>query len=142
MVPTMESDTRKEPVRPMFTVSPHIIPVLMLQSNFLLYFRIPSDLRGIVYCHAIRLGDDQDWKFLVGQYRNSTVPTEKQSMLYALGCSRSVWILARFLEWSLSEDSGIRKQDSSRVFSSVASNDIGFPLAKSFFEDRIDEIYE
>lgn len=98
-------------------------------------------MRSIVYCTAIRLGDESDWDFLWQKYRQSNVPSEKQTIQYSLGCSREIWLLARYLDYSLVEDSGIRKQDCPDVFSSVAGNEIGFHLAKDFFEERIEDIY-
>lgn len=105
-------------------------------------FRIPSDLRSSVYCTAIRLGTDSDWKFLWTRYYESTVPSEQAIILFALGCSRDVWILARYLDWILDETSRIRKQDCAAVFHAVAVNDIGFHLAKQFLEDRIEDIHQ
>lgn len=72
----------------------------------------------------------------------SHVPSEQATILFALGCSRDSWILARYLEWTVDESSGVRKQDSSAVFHSVAVNNIGFHLAKQFLEDRIEDIHK
>ena len=38
----------------------------------------------------------------------------------ALACSREVWILENYLEMSLTEDSGVRKQDGYRVIVGVS----------------------
>jgi len=46
----------------------------------------------------------------------------------------------RYLDWSLKESSGVKKQDMVAVFKAVASNDVGFPLAKKFIKDRFDEV--
>lgn len=66
---------------------------------------------------------------------------EKNTILHALGCSREIWVLARFLDYSLIEDSGVRKQDCLDVFLAVTANNIGFHLAKYFLEERIEDIY-
>lgn len=63
-------------------------------------------------------------------------------ILSSLGCSREIWLLSRYLDWTLDELSGVRKQDSSIVFSSIARGDVGFHLAKSFFENRVEQIYD
>ncbi|KAK6617704.1 hypothetical protein RUM44_005292 [Polyplax serrata] len=44
--------------------------------------------------------------------------------------------LFRYLDWSIRETSGIRKQDAPHVFKAVAKNDIGLPIAKNFLKER------
>lgn len=100
------------------------------------------NLRNTVYCTAVREGNEHDWIFLYKQFLKTNVASEKGVILYALGCSREVWVLQRYLDWILDKESNIRKQDSFSAFAAVAHNDIGFPLAKSFLIDRIDEIHE
>lgn len=102
---------------------------------------VPLDLRSVVYCTAMRLGGEMEWDFLWDRYTASNVGTEKAMILGALGCSREIWLLQRYLDWSLDESSGVRKQDSSIVFGSIATGDIGFFLAKAFLVDRIEDIY-
>lgn len=46
----------------------------------------------------------------------------------------------RYLDMAFTEGSGIRKMDSSRVFSSVASNDISRDLAWNFLKNELDRI--
>lgn len=48
----------------------------------------------------------------------------------------------RYLDWTLDESTGVRKQDRTTVFSNVARNDAGLLLAKSFLFDKVDEIYK
>lgn len=60
----------------------------------------------------------------------------------ALGCSREVWILSRYLEWAITPNSGIRKQDAARVFSVVANNVIGQELTYRFMKTNWDRIKE
>lgn len=100
------------------------------------------DLRSVVYCTAVRLGGESEWRFLWQRYAESNVGSERALILSALGCSREVWLLQRYLNWTLDESSGVRKQDRTHVFGSVARNDVGFLYAKSFFYDKIDEIHQ
>ncbi|KAG5673914.1 hypothetical protein PVAND_003915 [Polypedilum vanderplanki] len=102
---------------------------------------IPLNLRPVIYCTAIRLGNENHWKFLWQRYVNSNVGAEKSMIISALSCSREQWVLSRYLEWSLNSTL-VRKQDASFVFSGIAREEIGFFLAKSFFFDRIDDIYQ
>jgi hypothetical protein len=48
----------------------------------------------------------------------------------------------RYLDWAVSENSGIRKQDAARVFAAIASNSVGQPLAYSFLRNKWDRIHE
>lgn len=58
--------------------------------------RIPKDLRGVVYCTAVRGGDQIEWDFLWSRYLKSNVGSEKGTILNALGCSEEIWLLNRF----------------------------------------------
>ncbi|KAJ8968398.1 hypothetical protein NQ317_007791 [Molorchus minor] len=102
---------------------------------------ISKDLRGVVYCTSLKHGGEAEWDFLWKRFQSSNVATEKNTMLNALGCSREVWILSRYLDWSL-DDGKIRRQDSSTVFSSVARNDVGYYIAKNFFYDNVKKIFK
>lgn len=65
-------------------------------------FRVPLDLRSVVYCTAIRNGGDKEWNFLWHRYTKSNVGTEKTLILSALGCSREIWLLQRYVDQVLS----------------------------------------
>lgn len=101
---------------------------------------VPLDLRSVVYCTAIRNGDETQWDFLWQRYLNSNVGTEKVLILGALACTREIWILNNFLKYSLDTKSGIKSQDSTIAFASVANSEIGFYLAKDFFFKNIEQI--
>ncbi|KAK6617705.1 hypothetical protein RUM44_005293 [Polyplax serrata] len=103
---------------------------------------IPKDYRSHVYCTAVRYGGEKEWNFLWNRYLKSNVGNERSLILSALSCSREIWLLNRYLEWSLNESSGIRKQDSTAVFAGIAKGDIGYYLAKIFFKDRLADIYK
>jgi aminopeptidase N len=99
------------------------------------------NLRPVVYCTAIRRGKEAEWTFLWKRYINSNVGAEKSMIISALSCTREQWLLNRYLGWSLNSTL-VRKQDATIVFSGVASEEIGYHLARNFFFERIDEIYE
>ncbi|XP_037950077.1 aminopeptidase N-like [Teleopsis dalmanni] len=103
---------------------------------------IPTDLRSVVYCTAMRHGNDDDWHFLWLRYKNSNVAAEKKTIISALGCTREVWLLQRYLEWSFDETSHIRKQDSFYAFGSVARGEVGFHLAKDYFLSNIEFLHD
>ncbi|XP_020287873.1 aminopeptidase N isoform X2 [Pseudomyrmex gracilis] len=97
---------------------------------------ISPNLKGVVYCTAIRVGGQTEWDFAWERYRATNVGSEKDLLLQALGCTREIWLLNRYLDWALTKNSGIRKQDVNRVFASVASNPIGQPLAFDYFRNK------
>ncbi|KAH8232570.1 hypothetical protein KR032_009615 [Drosophila birchii] len=103
---------------------------------------VPINVRSTVYCTAIRHGSDADWEFLWTRYKKSNVAAEKRTILTALGCSREVWVLQRYLELTFDPKEAIRKQDSMWAFQAVAFNEVGFLLAKKYFMDNVEFIYK
>uniref|UniRef100_A0A1B6GWM4 Aminopeptidase n=2 Tax=Proconiini TaxID=565685 RepID=A0A1B6GWM4_9HEMI len=97
---------------------------------------ISANLKSTVYCTAIREGGQPEWDFAWNRYLHTNVGSEKSLLLAALGCSRETWILARYLDRAVTENSGIRKQDAAAVFAAVSSNVIGQPLAFAFLRDQ------
>lgn len=98
--------------------------------------RIPPNERNVVYCTAIKYGTDDAWEFTWNRYINANVSSEKELLLEALSCSRETWILTRFLERTLTENSGIRKQDVVRVLVSVSNNAVGIPIIYNFLRNE------
>lgn len=97
---------------------------------------ISPNLKSVVYCTAIREGGQTEWDFAWQRYQETNVGTEKDLLLLALGCTRETWILNRYLDMTVTENSGIRKQDVIRVFGSVSNNVIGQPLAFNYFRNK------
>ncbi|XP_043289825.1 aminopeptidase N [Venturia canescens] len=97
---------------------------------------ISPNLKSVVYCTAIRVGGQAEWDFAWERYQKTNVGSEKDLLLSALGCTRETWILSRYLEWAVTENSGIRKQDAPRVFNAVSHNVIGQPLVFSFLRNN------
>lgn len=77
-----------------------------------------------------------EWDFAWDRFLNTTISSEKETLLRALGCSREHWILSRYLERSITENGQIRKQDIFRVFSSVSSNVWGQTIAFNFIKEN------
>jgi aminopeptidase N len=53
-------------------------------------YRIPPDLRSVVYCSAINNGGDAEWDFLWNKYLESDVAADQVLILAALGCTRNI----------------------------------------------------
>ncbi|KAF5299269.1 hypothetical protein FQA39_LY02442 [Lamprigera yunnana] len=100
------------------------------------YNPISPNLKNIIYCVAIRAGGQEEWDFAWERYLKSNVGSEKDVIMSALGCSRETWILSRYLYRAVTENSGIRKQDSIRVFTAVSNNIIGQELVYKFFKNN------
>ena len=58
-------------------------------------FRIPPDLRSVVYCSALSNGGEEEWNFLWDQYKKSDVSTDQVLILSALGCTTKTDLLNR-----------------------------------------------
>ncbi|XP_022171836.1 aminopeptidase N-like [Myzus persicae] len=102
---------------------------------------LPRELKPTIYCQAIKHGGADEWNFLWERYQHSNLGSEKENILLALGCSSKIQLLNRYLNWSL-KNSIIRKQDATTVFNAVATNDIGFNVAKEFLYSKIADISE
>ncbi|XP_014220654.1 aminopeptidase N [Trichogramma pretiosum] len=101
---------------------------------------ISPNLKSVVYCTAVRMGGESEWNFIWKRFKESNVGTEKDILLNALGCTRETWLLSRYLDWAMSNSTGIRKQDVTRVFTSVSNNIIGQPLAFNYFRNKWDQL--
>ncbi|GBP46445.1 Aminopeptidase N [Eumeta japonica] len=112
----------------------------MLTPNPDTFNEIEADIRSTVYCVGVQAGGAREWQFAWDRFRAASAPSERELLLSVLGCTRAPHLLYRYLEWSLRNDSGIRKQDSVRVFSAVASSAIGQPIAFSFVRANWDRI--
>lgn len=104
----------------------------MLTPNPDIDNEIHVDVRGIVYCVGVRAGGAREWTFAWDRFKVATAPSERHRLLSVLGCTKSPSLLHRYLELSLRNDSGIRKQDVVRVFSAVAGTAVGQPIAFNF----------
>ncbi|EPQ19578.1 Aminopeptidase N [Myotis brandtii] len=94
---------------------------------------IHPNLRSTIYCNAIAQGGEAEWDFAWDQFRNATLVNEADKLRAALACSKEVWILNRYLEYTL-DPNLIRKQDATSTISSIAGNIIGKTLAWDFVQ--------
>ncbi|KAK7913538.1 hypothetical protein WMY93_013749 [Mugilogobius chulae] len=102
---------------------------------------ISPNLRSTVYCSAIAAGGMDEWDFAWRMYKNATVASEADKLMYALSCTKQPWLLNRYLEYSL-DPNMIRKQDSTYTIVYIAGNPIGQPLAWDFIRAKWDYIYK
>uniref|UniRef100_A0A1E1W1I6 ERAP1-like C-terminal domain-containing protein n=2 Tax=Pectinophora gossypiella TaxID=13191 RepID=A0A1E1W1I6_PECGO len=104
----------------------------MLTPNPDAYNEIHADIRSTVYCVGVHAGGAREWNFAWERFKVASSPSERELLLSVLGCTRAPYLLYRYLELSLRNDTGIRKQDTVRVFSAVAGSAIGQPIAFNF----------
>ncbi|KAG7153834.1 Aminopeptidase N-like 2 [Homarus americanus] len=103
---------------------------------------VPVNVQDTVMCTGVASGGEAEWKAAWTRYTKSNVGSEKAMLLSAMGCTKEVWILARYLKMAFTEKSGIRKQDASSVFTAVAYNSVGRDLAWNFLQDQWPVILE
>ncbi|XP_076040625.1 aminopeptidase N-like isoform X3 [Oratosquilla oratoria] len=101
---------------------------------------ISPNLKSVVYCTAIKHGDKEEWDFAWNQYQASNVGSEKAKLLSAMGCTKKIWLLSRYLDIAFTPNLGVRKQDASSVFRSVAYNSVGRYLAWDYLRDQWERI--
>lgn len=102
---------------------------------------IHPNLRSTVYCNAIAFGGEEEWNFAWEQFRNATLVNEADKLRSALACSKDVWILNRYLSYTLNPDY-IRKQDTTSTIISIASNVAGHPLVWDFVRSNWKKLFE
>ncbi|KAF5927285.1 aminopeptidase N [Diceros bicornis minor] len=96
---------------------------------------IHPNLRATVYCKAIALGGQKEWDFAWEQFLNATLVNEADKLRTGLACSNEIWILNRYLSYTLNPDL-IRKQDATSTITSIASNVVGQTLAWEFVQSN------
>ncbi|KAB0798929.1 hypothetical protein PPYR_06809 [Photinus pyralis] len=102
---------------------------------------VPPKNQPIVYCNALKHGEESEWNFLWNLYKTSNSASEQSLILNILGCTREVWLLERYLDWAIDPSSEIRKQDVAKVFGSVVATEIGYYVAKNFLWKRMEDIH-
>jgi len=103
---------------------------------------VDVNLKYETYCNAIADGSDEEWDFAWQRYKGSHVASEKSTILSALGCTKEVWLLNRYLNMSLTPGSGVRRQDGSTVIGGVSRNTVGRYLAFDFIRDQWNTVKE
>uniref|UniRef100_A0A0C9QRU9 Aminopeptidase N n=1 Tax=Fopius arisanus TaxID=64838 RepID=A0A0C9QRU9_9HYME len=104
---------------------------------------VPVNLRNTIYCTAIKHGTTDHWNFLWDKYHTAPLATEKIQILTALGCSENKVLLRKLLMSAITEDSGIRFQDSESAFSGVyGSGHFGATFTLDFIREHYTDMYK
>lgn len=102
---------------------------------------IHPNLRSTVYCNAIAEGSEDEWDFAWDQFLKATLVNEADKLRSALACSNQVWILNRYLSYTLNSTL-IRRQDATSTIISIASNVVGQSLAWDFMRSNWKKLFE
>nr|XP_023022542.1 aminopeptidase N-like [Leptinotarsa decemlineata] len=105
---------------------------------------INKNLKPIVYCNGLRYSNniEEDWEFLWNKYQSTEVPIEKKIILEALGCTKNITILKKYLEYSVNDSYGIRTHDVPTVWSSVfSSSSEGVDVALDYLWKNYEKLY-
>lgn len=103
---------------------------------------IPPNLRSVVYCNAVKHGGEEVWDFIWQRYKTAQIASQKNKFMFSLACAKEPWLLSRYLNWSLSSNSGIRRQDGSAVFRAIGSKLFGRDLTFNYLRDKWNVIFD
>ncbi|KAG2470338.1 AMPN Aminopeptidase, partial [Polypterus senegalus] len=100
---------------------------------------IHPNLRSTFYCTAIAAGGVREWDFTWKMFKETNLKAEADKLRYAMSCSKYVWILSRYLQYSLNR-SMIQESDFVSTVAAIASNVVGQSLAWDFMQTHWAEI--
>ncbi|KAM7396288.1 hypothetical protein PAMP_019340 [Pampus punctatissimus] len=101
--------------------------------------KIHPNLRSVIYCQAVALGGREEWEFAWEIYQNSDKTSEKDQLLEALSCTKKVWLIKRYLEYTLNPEK-VRLMDVASAIIYVAQNVEGQALTWNFVREHWDYI--
>jgi hypothetical protein len=86
--------------------------------------KAPANLQELVYSVGVREGGPAEWDWCWRRYNSTNVPSERSNLLKALGETRDVFAVQRYLDMTLNQ-SLVRAQDVQTVLGAVAANPAG-----------------
>lgn len=92
---------------------------------------IHPNLRSVIYCQAVAAGGKEEWEFAWDRYLTSSDTSEKEQLRRALSCTRKIWLLSRYLDYTLDPEK-IRLMDVASTINYIAQNAAGQALAWNF----------
>nr|XP_046249908.1 alanyl (membrane) aminopeptidase a [Scatophagus argus] len=100
---------------------------------------IEPNLRTVIYCQAVAAGGDEEWEFAWNKFQSSRDTSEKDQLRQALSCTTKIWLLNRYLEYTLDPEK-IRLMDVSSTINDIANNVAGHALAWNFIRANWDYV--
>ncbi|XP_075161911.1 aminopeptidase N-like [Haematobia irritans] len=102
---------------------------------------IDVDMRHIIYCMAIRYGNQSDWKFLWQRYRKtSSQEDEMFRIIKGLSCSRDSTLLSKFLVSIYIKGFEIGDYDDFVAFQAIALSEVGADVAREYFFHNLESL--
>ncbi|XP_050929569.1 LOW QUALITY PROTEIN: alanyl (membrane) aminopeptidase-like b [Lates calcarifer] len=92
---------------------------------------IHPNLRSVIYCQAVAFGGRTEWEFAWNKFQSSSDTSEKEQLRGALSCTKKIWLLSRYLEYTLNPER-IRLMDVASTINYIARNVAGQALAWNF----------
>uniref|UniRef100_A0A3B4UNY3 Aminopeptidase n=1 Tax=Seriola dumerili TaxID=41447 RepID=A0A3B4UNY3_SERDU len=109
--------------------------VMMVQQMFAHWMNntniIHPNLRSVIYCQAVAYGGKAEWEFAWKKYQSSSDISEKEQLRKALSCTKTIWLLNRYLEYTLDPEK-IRLMDVASTINYISENVAGQALAWNF----------
>ncbi|XP_067625622.1 membrane alanyl aminopeptidase-like isoform X2 [Eurosta solidaginis] len=78
---------------------------------------VPVNIRSVVYCNALRYGNESDYDTLFQKFLKSNSATEKTLIISSLGCVKNIDLIEKYF-WAIISDD-IRRQDKASALSSL-----------------------
>ncbi|XP_071362940.1 alanyl (membrane) aminopeptidase-like b [Trachinotus anak] len=100
---------------------------------------IHVNLRSVIYCQAVAHGGKKEWEFAWEKYQSSSDTSEKDQLRKALSCTRIIWLLNRYLEYTLNPEK-IRLMDVGTTINYIGRNVAGQALAWNFVRAHWDYV--
>ncbi|XP_076589916.1 alanyl (membrane) aminopeptidase-like b [Chaetodon auriga] len=92
---------------------------------------IHPNLRSVIYCQAVAAGGKREWDFIWNKFQSSSDTSEKDQLREALSCTKKIWLLNRYLQYTLNPKK-IRLMDAVSTINYIAKNVVGQALAWNF----------
>ncbi|KAK2918250.1 hypothetical protein Q8A73_004996 [Channa argus] len=100
---------------------------------------IHPNLRSVIYCQAIAAGGKEEWEFAWKNFMSSSDTSEKEQLRIALSCTKKIWLLNRYLRYTLDPEK-IRLMDVPSTIIYIAKNVAGQALAWNFVRAHWDYV--
>lgn len=104
---------------------------------------IEPNVRSIVYCTSIRLGNRIEFQFLLNQYKESNDPQEKSRIQTALSCTRDIQLIRYFIEIHFNSQLNlIRRQDVLSGLRTICRNFLAQTECWSFLRSNWNQLFQ
>ncbi|XP_077452089.1 alanyl (membrane) aminopeptidase-like b [Stigmatopora argus] len=100
---------------------------------------IHQNLRSVIYCQAVAAGGENEWEFAWKKFLETTKISEKDQLRKALSCTKKIWLLSRYLEYTL-DPKKIRLMDVTSTINYIATNVVGHGMAWDFIRAHWDYV--